>query len=369
MKILKKLLKIIFRPSINVSSGIIQKNKLIYQIEVDGSVENLFFMTNKKVIFNNNSSPALLLVILQAMRRRRKIRLNDPNVSDELIRNLDLWMCKFSSWFKIYKPIEISNIAFGSSQAGARNCKRVAVFFSGGVDSFHTLLAHKNEITDLVFVHGFDVHLSNIGLKKQIDNMGADTAEYFGMDYISLSTNARKIQRKFGHWGEHGHGIALAAVGRALEGYIRKIFISSSFSQYDLFPWGTHPELDFLLGDNNLEINHYGNEMSRTDKIKYITNYPEALKFLRVCYKNNNGKAYNCCECEKCLRTMTSLFALNCLDSASTFPLNMNLEKIKSLNIGLSAMKFLKENLILLKEKGYENSEIYNAWASHLFKN
>ncbi len=143
MKLLKKLLYILFRPSINVSRGRIQKNKLIYQIEIDGSVEDLFFEADKEIFSNNDSSPALLLVILQAMKRRRKIRLNDPNVSDELIRNIDLWMCKFSSWFKKYKPIEISNIASGSLNAGVIKSQRVAVFFSGGVDSFHTLLVHK----------------------------------------------------------------------------------------------------------------------------------------------------------------------------------------------------------------------------------
>ena len=34
---------------------------------------------------------------------------------------------------------------------------RTGEFFSAGVDSFYTLLQRKDEITDLIFVHGFDI--------------------------------------------------------------------------------------------------------------------------------------------------------------------------------------------------------------------
>src|SRR5439155_24685128 len=37
----------------------------------------------------------------------------------------------------------------------------VGCFFSGGVDSFYTLLKNLEEITTIVFVHGFDISLTD----------------------------------------------------------------------------------------------------------------------------------------------------------------------------------------------------------------
>ena len=35
----------------------------------------------------------------------------------------------------------------------------VACFFSGGLDSFHTHLKHREEVTHIIFVYGFDIAL------------------------------------------------------------------------------------------------------------------------------------------------------------------------------------------------------------------
>ena len=44
--------------------------------------------------------------------------------------------------------------------------KRVGCFFSGGGDSFYSFLKHRTEITDLIFIHGFDISLANLELRK-----------------------------------------------------------------------------------------------------------------------------------------------------------------------------------------------------------
>src|SRR5574337_867736 len=46
--------------------------------------------------------------------------------------------------------------------------RKVAVFFSGGLDSFYTLLKRRNEIDSLVFIHGFDIPLENVALREQV---------------------------------------------------------------------------------------------------------------------------------------------------------------------------------------------------------
>ncbi len=47
----------------------------------------------------------------------------------------------------------------------------IACFFSGGVDSFYTLLKHREEITHIIFVHGFDIALEDHSLRAQASRM------------------------------------------------------------------------------------------------------------------------------------------------------------------------------------------------------
>lgn len=47
--------------------------------------------------------------------------------------------------------------------------QRMALF-SGGVDSFFTVLKHYDSIDALLFVHGFDVPLENLALRRRISS-------------------------------------------------------------------------------------------------------------------------------------------------------------------------------------------------------
>ncbi len=42
----------------------------------------------------------------------------------------------------------------------------VACFFSGGVDSFYSVIAHAKRITHLIFVRGFDIPIANRALAE-----------------------------------------------------------------------------------------------------------------------------------------------------------------------------------------------------------
>jgi len=131
-------------------------------------------------------------------------------------------------------------------------------------------------------------------------------------------------------------------------------------------PWGTHPELDLLLSDETLQFVHDQTEATRTDKTEFISRFPVALETLRVCYKNPEG-AYNCCACEKCLRTMTTLYALGKLNEAVTFPRPLTNEAIETLDISVEAVKVLvRDNLRVLEKAGFATSPIYTAWARKL---
>lgn len=197
---------------------------------------------------------------------------------------------------------------------------RVASLFSGGVDSLHALIQYREEITDLVFVHGWDIPLENQPLRDEVASINRETAAHFGKNLIEIETNVREMLDPYVNWGLLGHGAALAAAAHLLPSSINRIRIPSSATRGPyIVPWGSHPDLDPLWSTESMEFVHGGAEVTRPEKLALISRHPFALQRLRVCWKNPDG-AYNCGRCEKCLRTMISLIALGVLDRCPTFP-------------------------------------------------
>jgi hypothetical protein len=73
--------------------------------------------------------------------------------------------------------------------------------------------------------------------------------------------------------------------------------------------WGSHPICNLFLGSRHFQVIDDGGEASRPEKTQLLTQWPEALHHLRVCYENPGSHA-NCCRCEKCLRTILSFRAV-----------------------------------------------------------
>lgn len=302
---------------------------------------------------------ALLLAALPAMRLGRRIEPSTP-VSATFVRNLIALSTIFSGWYGDYEPLRIQ--ARETCPASSGNTGRVGCFFTGGVDSFHTFMKHQREITDLIYVHGFDLDLDDHSRREAIGAMGRSIAAQTGVRFIEIESDARTLLKNFGHWGRHGHGFALGSAGRLLAGTLDRIYIPSSFARQDLMPWGSHPDTDPLFSDEALQFIHDGCEATRTQKIEVICRNPIALAHLRVCWERVDG-TYNCGRCEKCLRTMTSLYALDTLRSASTFPARIDAGKIRSLLLTSdSARKFARENIELMERNGLRQTPVYRAW-------
>jgi hypothetical protein len=194
----------------------------------------------------------------------------------------------------------------------------VACFFSGGVDSFYTLLKYRDEVTHLIFVHGFDIPLAERGLRAQTSRMAREVARELGKDLIEVETNLRAFSDTLVDWDKY-HGAALASIALLFQHRFRKVLISSNWSYADLFPWGTHPLLDPLWSTELTEIEHDGCETTRPEKVADISAHELPMEWLRVCLKNSNG-AYNCGRCKKCLLTMVSLRAAGALERCKTLP-------------------------------------------------
>jgi hypothetical protein len=218
--------------------------------------------------------------------------------------------------------VEVTAPATARSRQGSSS----AAFFSGGVDSFYTLLRNvqrypasdARSIQHLVLVHGFDVGLDDSGLFAQVEREARRAADRFGRNLLTVATNARAVTGGV-DWGRYGHGAALAAVGLALAPMVHTVFIPSTAAFSELKPWGSHPALDPLWSTEQLEFVHDGAEAMRHEKIRFVASSASALESLRVCWENRDG-AYNCGRCEKCLRTMLELRLCGALDRADRFP-------------------------------------------------
>lgn len=114
----------------------------------------------------------------------------------------------------------------------------------------------------------------------------------------------------------------MASVGLALQGYFAEIVVAGGKTGRYAHgePWGSSPDLDPLWSTERLTFVHDGCEASRLDKIRLITRFPIVLETLRVCWENPSNE-YNCCKCEKCLRTMLGLHIAGVLPECKTFAL------------------------------------------------
>jgi len=251
-----------------------------------------------------------------------------------LLNNVRHLMAIWSRWYPEFSPIPIEASREDQSPEAP---SRSAVFFSGGVDSFFTVLnqrAHKDHpIDDLLFVHGADIPIRETGGFARAKASIAFASQAWNMRLLTVGTNLRSTRFRLADWGQLSHGALLGAVGLLFEGRYRQIYISSSWPQGVLPPYGSHPDTDPLMSTSHTAFVHYGVWANRIQKITSISSEPIALDNLRVCWKNVDGS--NCGRCTKCLRTMAVLEILGKLEACTAFPSNqLDLNRLRNAPLG-----------------------------------
>ncbi|MEI6211921.1 MAG: hypothetical protein WCR06_09900 [bacterium] len=260
--------------------------------------------------------------LLPAMMARRDLKIEGGAVSPRWLQNARSLMATFHAWWG-YAPVEIVCDSESPAAVQSGRGQRTALFFTGGVDSFYALLCRQEPIDDLVYVHGFDVGIDDaVRAADTVEHLRMIAAEA-GHRLVLVRTNLRTHPRLADADWTRTHGGALASVAYALPD-VRKMIISASFSTPFVVPWGSHPETDPLWSSEQLSFEHHGVERSRMAKVLAISENPLVRRHLRVCWKNR-GRRSNCCKCEKCVRTMLILKALNRLQPFEAFPLRQQL--------------------------------------------
>ena len=313
--------------------------------------------TTANVPLADDATPWLAPATLIGMRNTRDVVVYG-DVSETAVQGSVKAQDTLGSWFPdILDQVTITApMAVETTRPSGR--RGVGAFFSGGVDSYYTTLKHLDEITHLIFIHGFDIDLSNNDLAERTLDALRKSASELGKELIEVKTDLRgRLDRNRLNWGSQGHGALLAHVGLALSTVVEKIYVPSSYTADQLHPWGTHPDLDGHWSSDAVEFVHDGVEASRAAKMEKFIEEDAAMKNLRVCWWNQDN-AYNCGECEKCLRTMINLYIAGGLERCATLPDKISIEAIDRLHFNRDAKLFVAENLAELRAGDIDDPEL-----------
>ncbi len=220
--------------------------------------------------------------------------------------------------------------------------RRSALLFTGGVDSFFSLLRGPLAPDALVFVDGFDVPLDDVARRDTAHDMVRRVGDAIGVRTIRATTNVRTHPLFTPLAWRQTHGGALAAIGHALRGEISHLMISSTLSFRDMAPpWGSHVRLDTLWSSEHLGVLHVGATHRRSEKLVAIAGEPLVRENLRVCF-DRRGTSLNCGVCEKCIRTQLLLLEREQLQYFRTFELS-----VAGLTGALEALRFVDNPVTL----------------------
>lgn len=223
---------------------------------------------------------------------------------------------------------------------------RVAAFFSGGVDSWATLLDHA-EITDLIFARGIDLlpgSAQHEKLAPLAEARAREVADSLGLTLHLVDTNLRQLSDPLLRW-EAYFGCACMAVAHFLAPRFDRILIAGAMDHEVDEPMGAARLIDHLWSTEKLEIADACGRYSRVERTRRIADHPLVKRTLRVCWENRDG-AYNCGRCRKCLMTMITLEALGARAGVETFPPELDLDDIAAIEIKQVVLLTLWEDVL-----------------------
>lgn len=235
-----------------------------------------------------------------------------PRLLEGARQVIEIW----NSW---YPDVGRTEVVTGPDPAPRTVGDREGVFFSGGVDSFFTVLHDPAPPSrDLITVVGLDVPLRRQEAADRLTRRHMDVARSLDAGFIEVRTNVRETRWQEADWERLAHGPVLAAIGLGIERRFRAVRIAAGSGYRDLRPWGSHPLVDPLWSTEGLEVIHDGGAFSRVEKMRRLVGSGLALESLRICWRS--GADENCGRCNKCYRAMLTLDLLGALAQATTLP-------------------------------------------------
>ena len=308
---------------------------------------------------SRSGNPWLALLVPLAVWLNEPLQIDlavDERLRDNVLQLSRLW----HGWFPRLEPVEI---VAATSKRTDEPPPGTAVLFSGGVDSYFSVLRREPALSDplppppiddLLHVWGFDYPTSACAAYARVRSTLEPAAHELGKSLVVVRTNLRETRWQETRWAEMSHGCALAASALVLEERYGRVLVPATHTLAYRGPWGSAPGTDPLLSTSRTEILHDGADFSRVEKTRLVARSDAALRSLRVCWKGTGG---NCSECGKCYRTMATLLLLGALDRCPTFDrTRFDLERLAHvLAVDANTAGFLREVRAFAVELGRED--------------
>ncbi len=270
----------------------------------------------------------LLPVAIELGEPLRLCRPVDPLALDFAHERMEVWRW----WNPVHAPVPVEADVAVASRAGRG---RVMSLFSGGVDSFYTVLTPRAApIDDLLLIHGaFDLMHAKPESFDRVHATLRRAADALGMALIPAATNLLRTRLGSSDLAGMSQGSMMAAVPLALERRFARILIPASVDLDWSEPWGSHPITDAMLSTSATAVVEDGVPVRRIDKTELVARSDVALAALRVCLFTGNET--NCMRCEKCLRVAIALDAMGVLDRAPAFAARrLDLRTVERMSLG-----------------------------------
>ena len=322
--------------------------ELSFEARIGGRAQPVWLRTESPV--TPTADAALATCLMPAMRDGGTLTMGDP-VSPRLLRTQREFQAIQRAWslgWEFGDPplheVEVAAPVREPEPPAARG--RVAAFFSGGVDSWSTVLANP-DITDLIFVRGIDLvpewtHQEN--LADEVEERLREAAGALGLPLHVVETNLRDLSDPLARW-ETYYGCAVAAVALFLSPLFERVLIAGD-SDYEVqVRFGANWMVDQLWSTEGLDIVDDGGRFSRMERLGKIAGHPVVQRTLRVCWENLGG-AYNCGRCRKCLMTMCGLEALGVRRQVTSFPPELDLDAVAAIELRVSVLLILWEDVL-----------------------
>lgn len=297
----------------------------------DGRTYDLWYSVEKEYkefVSIERSDAFVVNILLYAMEHKLDIECEEK-ISEKLYYQLTEYLIPSISR-NVRKYHEIRIFADLTDDC-LESVNAVGGSLSGGVDSFYTLLRHLDRkersynITHLTFFNAGasgqyggekarERYLSRIDFIK-------DVADSLGKKLVCIDTN---INEFLGQNHQATHSFRTLAIPLLLQKLFSKYYFASGM-QFKKFCFLEKDCASYDLlnvqcfSTENLQFYSSGGEVSRLEKVKFISDFDVTYSKLNVCIFED----INCSRCEKCRRTMMELYALGRLGKyKSVFDLN-----------------------------------------------
>ena len=264
---------------------------------------------------NRSLTPWLAALVPIAMATNHNLRLNGP-VDTATLEGTHTTQMLLSTMHPRLKQVEVLAT---SHERCTPTAEGLGCFFSGGVDSFYSVLRRRDEVTDLIYVQGFDVGLDDSVLFELVKAHLLAAASDLGKPLVLVRSNLRSLSDGCLEWGAQYHGAALASIALALRPVVHTVLIAGTHQIIGVHRWGSQPLLDAAWSSTAVQVRHESPDVRRVEKVRQLVDDQLAMRHLRVCWENPDGD-YNCGRCMKCVRTMVTLEAVGGLGRCVTLP-------------------------------------------------